>query len=77
MRPQNTEAAIADAGLRIDRCMVLGSEWRDYYHEHTPARTVICCTPHGCCVILNGTSRGSASRTTTSNSATACGTSTA
>jgi len=39
MRPENTEAAIADAGLRIDRCIVLGSEWGEYHHEHRPARS--------------------------------------
>jgi 2-polyprenyl-3-methyl-5-hydroxy-6-metoxy-1,4-benzoquinol methylase len=39
MRPENTEAAIASAGLRIDRCIELGSEWGEYSHEHVPART--------------------------------------
>lgn len=39
MRPDNTEAAIAAAGLCIDRCVVLGSEWGEYYHEHAPARS--------------------------------------
>lgn len=39
MRPENTEAAIAAAGLRIDRCVVVGSEWGEYYHEHGPARS--------------------------------------
>ena len=34
MRPENTEAAIAGAGLRIDQRVVLGSEWGEYYHEH-------------------------------------------
>lgn len=38
MRPENTEAAIASAGLRIDRCAVLGSEWGEYYQEHVPGR---------------------------------------
>jgi SAM-dependent methyltransferase len=33
MRPENTEAAIAGAGLRIDRRVVLGSEWGEYHHE--------------------------------------------
>ncbi|HUB39938.1 MAG TPA: class I SAM-dependent methyltransferase [Streptosporangiaceae bacterium] len=37
MRPENTEAAITGAGLRIDRCVVLGSEWGEYYQEqHRP-----------------------------------------
>jgi SAM-dependent methyltransferase len=36
MRPQHTEAAIASAGLRIDRCVLLGSEWGEYYQEHAP-----------------------------------------
>ena len=36
MRPENTEAAIADAGLQIERCVVLGSEWGEYYQEHAP-----------------------------------------
>jgi ubiquinone/menaquinone biosynthesis C-methylase UbiE len=39
MRPEDTEAAIANAGLRIDRCVELGSEWGEYHHEHVPART--------------------------------------
>jgi SAM-dependent methyltransferase len=39
MRPEDTEAAITNAGLRIDRCVELGSEWGEYYHEHVPART--------------------------------------
>jgi SAM-dependent methyltransferase len=39
MRPENTEAAIAGAGLRIDRRVVLGSEWGEYYHEHMPDRS--------------------------------------
>jgi SAM-dependent methyltransferase len=39
MRPENTEAAIAGAGLRIDRCIALGSEWGEYYHEHVPERS--------------------------------------
>jgi SAM-dependent methyltransferase len=39
MSPENTEAAIAGAGLRIDRCVVLGSEWGEHYHEHVPERS--------------------------------------
>jgi ubiquinone/menaquinone biosynthesis C-methylase UbiE len=39
MSPETTESAIADAGLRIDRCIVLGSEWGEYYHEHVPGRS--------------------------------------
>lgn len=39
MHPENTEAAIAAAGLRIDRCVNLGSEWGEYHHEHAPARS--------------------------------------
>ena len=38
MRPENTEAAISNAGLLIDRCVVLGSEWGEYYQEHEPDR---------------------------------------
>jgi SAM-dependent methyltransferase len=36
MHPENAEAAMRDAGLRIDRCAVLGSEWGEYYQEHVP-----------------------------------------
>jgi SAM-dependent methyltransferase len=36
MRPENTEAAIADAGLRIDRLVVLGTEWGECAQEHAP-----------------------------------------
>jgi SAM-dependent methyltransferase len=39
MRPENAEAAITGAGLRIDRCVVLGSEWGEHHHEHVPARS--------------------------------------
>jgi SAM-dependent methyltransferase len=35
MDPERTEAAIADAGLRIDRRVVLGPEWGEYVQEHT------------------------------------------
>jgi SAM-dependent methyltransferase len=34
MRPENTEVAIAGAGLRIDRCVMLGTEWGEYAYEH-------------------------------------------
>jgi hypothetical protein len=34
MSPENTEAAIAAAGLRIDRCVILGTEWGEYAQEH-------------------------------------------
>jgi hypothetical protein len=34
MRPESTEAAITGAGLRIDRCAVLGTEWGEYAQEH-------------------------------------------
>jgi ubiquinone/menaquinone biosynthesis C-methylase UbiE len=36
MRPENTEAAVAGAGLRIDRCVILGTEWGEYAQEHGP-----------------------------------------
>jgi SAM-dependent methyltransferase len=39
MRPENAEAAIAEAGLHIDQCTVLGSQWGEYYHEHEPERS--------------------------------------
>jgi SAM-dependent methyltransferase len=39
MRPENAGTALAGAGLRIDRCIVLGSEWGEYYHEHVPERS--------------------------------------
>jgi len=38
MRPENTEAAINEAGLRIERRVVLDSEWGEYYQEHMPER---------------------------------------
>ena len=34
MRPDVTEAAITGAGLRIDQCIVLGSQWGEYAQEH-------------------------------------------
>jgi len=36
MRPENAEAAMRDAGLHIDSCVVLGSQWGEYYWEHAP-----------------------------------------
>jgi SAM-dependent methyltransferase len=36
MDPENAEAAMRAAGLRIDRRVVLGSEWGEYYQEHAP-----------------------------------------
>lgn len=43
MEPENTEAAIVAAGLRIERCVVLGTEWGEYDQEHTgkPARNLL------------------------------------
>ena len=43
MVPENTEAAIVAAGLRIERCVVLGTEWGEYDQEHTgkPARNLL------------------------------------
>jgi len=77
MRPQSTEAAINDAGLRIDRCVILGPEWGERAQEHAqrPGRHLL----HAARLIRDrtGTSPGSARRTTTSSWATACGTSTA
>jgi len=36
MDPGNTEAAISDADLRIDRRVILGTEWGEYANEHAP-----------------------------------------
>ena len=41
MRPANTEAAIAGAGLRVDQCVVLGSEWGEYRHEQGRSRHLL------------------------------------
>lgn len=35
MRPEYTEAAIRAAGLQIDRCLVLDTEWGEYSQERT------------------------------------------
>jgi len=35
MRPEYTEAAIRAAGLQIDSCVVLGTEWGEYGQERT------------------------------------------
>jgi SAM-dependent methyltransferase len=35
MRPEYTEAAIRAAGLQIDRCLILGTEWGEYGQERT------------------------------------------
>jgi ubiquinone/menaquinone biosynthesis C-methylase UbiE len=37
MRPQVTEAAIRDAGLRLDECVEVGSQWGEYAQEQTGA----------------------------------------
>jgi SAM-dependent methyltransferase len=37
MRPERTETAIADAGLHIDRCLIVGTEWGEYVQEHAEA----------------------------------------
>jgi SAM-dependent methyltransferase len=37
MRPEVTEAAIRDAGLRLDRCVEVGSQWGEYAQEQTGA----------------------------------------
>jgi SAM-dependent methyltransferase len=34
MRPENTEAAIDAAGLRVDRCVVLSTQWGEHAQEH-------------------------------------------
>jgi hypothetical protein len=36
MRPDGTEAAISGAGLRIDRRVILGTEWGEHAYEHAP-----------------------------------------
>jgi hypothetical protein len=36
MSPKSTETAINGAGLRIDRCVILGIEWGEYASEHAP-----------------------------------------
>ena len=43
MAPENTEAAIRAAGLRVERRVVLGTEWGEYDQEHTgkPARNLL------------------------------------
>jgi 2-polyprenyl-3-methyl-5-hydroxy-6-metoxy-1,4-benzoquinol methylase len=33
-RPERTEAAIAHAGLRVEQCVELGSEWGEWFEEH-------------------------------------------
>ena len=37
MRPQLTEAAIRDAGLRVDECVNVTSQWAEYAQEQTGA----------------------------------------
>ena len=32
-RPERTEAAVARAGLRVEQCVVLGSEWGEWFEE--------------------------------------------
>lgn len=43
MRPENTEGAVDRAGLHIDRCIVLGTDWGEYAQEHatTPGRHLL------------------------------------
>jgi ubiquinone/menaquinone biosynthesis C-methylase UbiE len=37
MRPEVTEAAIDDAGLRLDQCIDVGSQWGEFAQEHDGA----------------------------------------
>jgi hypothetical protein len=37
MRPEVTEAAVIGAGLRLDECMVVASQWHEYAQERTGA----------------------------------------
>ena len=37
MRPEVTEAAISGAGLRLDQCIVVASQWHEYAHERNGA----------------------------------------
>jgi SAM-dependent methyltransferase len=37
MDPDNAEAAMRGAGLQIDHCVVLGSQWGEYYQERAPS----------------------------------------
>lgn len=76
MRPENTETAIRAAGLRIDRCIDLRSEWGEYAKERSgPGGHHLL---HGARLRrdLAATFGSSVRRTMTSHSATACGTST-
>lgn len=43
MRPEVTEAAISDAGLRLDRCIVVSSQWGEYAQEQNggPGRDLL------------------------------------
>jgi SAM-dependent methyltransferase len=43
MRPQTAEAAITGAGLRIDQCIALGTEWGEYAQERAlqPGRQLL------------------------------------
>jgi SAM-dependent methyltransferase len=36
MDPENTEAAISGAGLRVSQRLILGTEWGEYASEHAP-----------------------------------------
>ena len=43
MRPELTDAAIAEAGLLVDECIVLGTEWGEYSQENSgkPGRNLL------------------------------------
>ena len=43
MRPELTDAAIAQAGLSVDECIVLGTEWGEYSQENSgkPGRNLL------------------------------------
>jgi SAM-dependent methyltransferase len=43
MRPEVTETAISDAGLRLDRCIVVSSQWGEYAQEQNggPGRDLL------------------------------------
>lgn len=37
MRPETTEEAITDAGLRLDQCVIVAGQWHEYAQEQTGA----------------------------------------
>jgi SAM-dependent methyltransferase len=73
--PDHTDAAIAAAGLQVDECIDIGTEWGEWGEEQTGKAVASYSMRRASCATRNDTSHNSDSPRTTSCSETASGTS--